>query len=194
MVQLNCKPSFKHLFLHKLRPFYTFYLKSLTYVLQFGVKCPHVLFKAGWNFWIHRSQNHWQPRDSPMSSGQGVLLVVSQWPWCSAGVHNPAWGCQRLQAFIFHFVSAQGIFLTAEHRLVIIEGSRGRAGLQLSMAREPQAHWCQISSEMGYKSTTAPHSTDDLDWQIVSWVFRISLQEHSQLCRKKKHIILKQCL
>lgn len=78
--------------------------------------------------------------DSPRSSGQGVLVVVSQWPWCSTGVHSPAWGCQSLQAFIFHSAPAQGIFLTAEHSVVIIEGSRGRAGLQLSVAREPQTH------------------------------------------------------
>lgn len=73
MVQLNCKPSFKHFFLHQLRNFYTCNLKSFTYFLQFGVKWPHVLFKAGWNFWIHRSQSHRQPQDRPRSSGQGVL-------------------------------------------------------------------------------------------------------------------------
>lgn len=112
MVQLNCNPSFKHFFLHKFRYFYTCNLKSFTYFLQFGVKCPPVLFKAGWNFWMHRSQSHWEPQDSLRSSGQGMLWWFPV-PWCSTGGHSPAWGCQSLQAFTFHF--AEGIFLTAEH-------------------------------------------------------------------------------
>lgn len=54
--------------LDRLRHFYTCCLKSLTYFLQFGGKCPHVLFKAGWNFWTHRSENRWQPQDIPRTS------------------------------------------------------------------------------------------------------------------------------